>query len=153
MNMLKPFNISIGLLCLLLTLFSYTSSVSREVNYGSFNNVTVVSNYDGDTLTVDIPDVPAIFGDNMKVRILGIDTPEIKSKCEKEHMLAVAAKELIYTITRDNPSVTLLNIKRDKYFRILADVQTTKGDLATILLDSGLAVKYDGGTKEKNWCE
>lgn len=147
--MLNINNIFLGTLCLILTLFSYTPVISREDNYGNFYNVKVISNYDGDTLTVDIPDVPELFGDNIKVRVLGIDTPEMKSSCEKEHMLAVSAKELVYTITRDYPYITLLNTKRDKYFRILADVQTTKGDLATILLESGLAVRYDGGTKEK----
>ena len=151
--MLKPFNISIGLLCLLITLFSYTSSVSREVTYGSFNNVLVISNYDGDTLTVDIPDVPALFGDNIKVRILGIDTPEIKGKCEKEKQLAQEVKLYVHNILSEATKIDLVNIKRDKYFRILADVKTSEGDLAKLLLDKGYAVEYDGGTKAKNWCD
>ena len=151
--MLNITNIFLGIICLILTLCSYTPVASKENNYGNFYNVKVISNYDGDTLTVNIPDVPPLFGSNVKVRVLGIDTPELKSNCEKEHILAVSAKELVYTITRDYPYVTLLNTQRDKYFRILANVQTSKGDLATILLENGLAVRYDGGTKEKNWCE
>lgn len=150
--MLKYVNIFLGGVCLAVTILN-SSAISKVTNYGNFHNVKVINNYDGDTLTVNIPNVPPLFGDNMRVRLLGIDTPEMKGKCEKEHMLAMAAKELIHNITRDNPSVSLLNTQRDKYFRVLADVQTSVGDLATILLENGLAVPYDGGTKEKNWCE
>jgi endonuclease YncB( thermonuclease family) len=122
-------------------------------NYGNFYNVKVINNYDGDTLTVDIPDIPPLFGDNISVRVLGIDTPEIRGKCEKERTLAKEAKEVVADIIKDTPYVALLNTDRDKYFRILADVKTARGDLATILLDKGLAVQYNGGTKEKDWCK
>jgi len=142
---------------LLLTTFvlfaSYTSCIAADKNYGTFTGVTVLSNYDGDTLTVNIPGVPDIIGDAMSIRVAGIDTPEMRGKCDKEKMLAEAAKEEVHIIVRDYPVVTLNNMRRDKYFRILADVETIKGDLATILLDKGLAIRYNGGTKEQEWCE
>lgn len=136
-----------------LVLLAFTSVFAAEKNYGTFTNVTVLSNYDGDTLTVNIPGVPDIFGEAMHVRVAGIDTPEMRGKCDKERQMAEAAKEEVYIIVRDYPQVTLHNMKRGKYFRVVADVETSKGDLATILLDKGLAVPYNGGTKEKNWCE
>jgi len=139
-------------LVLLFLQLSHPAFASNN-NYGNFYNIIVIDNYDGDTLTVDIPGVPALFGDSVKVRVIGIDTPEMKSKCDKERVLALEAKELVYNIIRESPYVDLLNVDRDKYFRILADVKTVKGDLATILLDKGLAVKYNGGTKEKDWCK
>lgn len=153
MIMLKSINIFLFSICLVFTVFYYTSAISKEKNYGNFYNVKVIRNYDGDSLTVDIADTHPLFGSKISVRVLGIDTPEIRGKCDKERVLAIAAKEAVHNIVRANPYVTLLNTKRDKYFRILADVQTVEGDLATILLGSGLAVTYDGGTKEKNWCE
>ena len=136
-----------------LLLLASTNVFAAEKNYGTFTNVTVLSNYDGDTLTVNIPGVPDIFGEAMHVRVAGIDTPEMRGKCDKERQMAEAAKEEVYIIVRDYPQVTLHNMKRGKYFRVVADVETSKGDLATILLDKGLAVPYNGGTKEKNWCE
>ena len=151
--MLNINNIFLGTLCLILTLFSYTPVISREGNYGNFYNVKVISNYDGDTLTVDIPDVPPIIGENISVRVFGIDTPEIRGACDKEKQLAQEAKKYVYDILSTSSKINLVNIKRDKYFRILADVETSKGDLAQLLIDKGHAVGYDGGTKLKNWCE
>jgi micrococcal nuclease len=48
--------------------------------------VSFVKNYDGDTITVNIPGQHPVFGNEISVRIKGIDTPEIRSKssCEKE---------------------------------------------------------------------
>ena len=51
--------------------------------------------YDGDTCKFDIPDVPDVFGKGLSIRIRGIDTPEIRGKCENEKVLAKKAKEFI----------------------------------------------------------
>ena len=44
-------------------------------------------------------------------------------------------------------------MKRGKYFRIVADVYTDNKSVGQLLIDKDLAVKYDGGTKVKNWCK
>jgi len=44
-------------------------------------------------------------------------------------------------------------MKRSKYFRIAADVYVDGESLADILIDSGMAIRYDGGKKIKDWCE
>ena len=46
----------------------------------SFQCVKYISNYDGDTVTVNIDNVPALFGSHIPVRVRGIDTPEMKTK-------------------------------------------------------------------------
>jgi len=46
----------------------------------------------------------------------------------------------------------LKNVQRGKYFRILADVQADRKDVADILIKKRLAVRYDGGTKGFDWC-
>ena len=43
--------------------------------------------------------------------------------------------------------VELRNMRRDKYYRILAEVYVDGKSLAQHLLDKGLAVPYDGGAK------
>ena len=141
------------LLLIFIYFLSFHNCIASEKIYENFDNVKVISNYDGDTLTVDIEKLPTIFGSKISVRVFGIDTPEMHGKCEKEKALAMEAKEIVRSIINRNPYVSLLNTRRDKYFRILADVETIDGDLAKILLDKGLAVQYNGGTKEKNWCE
>ena len=38
-----------------------------------------------------------------------------------------------------------ISVKRDKYFRLVANIATPQGDLAEMLLSRNLAVEYDGG--------
>lgn len=120
----------------------------------TFRCVKVLKNYDGDTLTVDIPGVPALIGKKISVRIFGIDTPEVKTKdrCEKE--AGRIAKNLVSNTLKNAKSVELHNVQRDKYFRILADVMVDGSSLKDILLKNNLAYEYDGGTKQHpDWCK
>jgi len=43
--------------------------------------------------------------------------------------------------------------ERGKYFRLVARLEADGVDLSDLLIEKGLAVRYDGGTKVKNWCE
>jgi len=54
-------------------------SAKRTVVDSEFLNVTFISNYDGDTFTVDLPGLPKVFGQHIAVRVKHIDTPELKS--------------------------------------------------------------------------
>ncbi len=49
-------------------------------------------------------------------------------------------------------SITLKNVERGKYFRIVATVEADGQDVSDLLIQEGLAVPYEGGTKGKNWC-
>jgi len=140
-------------MCCVSSLYLYSNSFSLSSSFGSFKNVTFVKNYDGDTITVNIPYAPPIIGENISVRVFGIDTPEIKGACPKEKQLAKDTKNYVKYILSKASYIDLEDVKRDKYFRILATVKTSEGDLAELLLDKGYAVEYDGGTKSKNWCE
>jgi endonuclease YncB( thermonuclease family) len=44
-------------------------------------------------------------------------------------------------------------MKRGKYFRIAADIIVDGESLADLLVEAGMAVKYDGGKKKKVWCD
>ena len=117
------------------------------------NCVEYVKNYDGDTITVNIPGVISLFGYHMKVRIDGIDTPEIRSqnKCEKE--LAYITKRKVQSLLEKAKSIQLRGVKRGKYFRIVAQVLADDMDIGKYLIEHNLAVSYDGGTKNTvNWC-
>ena len=123
--------------------------LSKPKVYESVTVSRVVSIYDGDTFHVDIDGWPDIVGKNIGVRVLGIDTPEMKDKNPDKKAKAVAAKHLASDVIYCAEKITLRNLKRDKYFRILADVECDGKNLAKIMLDSGLAVEYNGGTKDK----
>ena len=76
----------------------------------------------------------------------------MRAKCSKEKELARAAKKLTVSLLRNAKKIELRNIKRGKYFRLLADVYVDDVSIADELMKSGFAVKYDGGTKI-DWCK
>lgn len=119
----------------------------------TFRCVKVVGNHDGDTLKVDIPGAPWIIGKNIGVRVRGIDTPEIHGHGKCEQAKAQVAKARVTALIAQARQVNLEHVARDKYFRILADVTVDGQSLADTMLKEGLAVSYDGGTKQhQSWC-
>ena len=86
------------------------------------------------------------------MRIAGIDTPEIKGKCEQEKTIAKQARDIVRGILQKTQHIDLLDTERGKYFRNVARVLADGKDIGQTLLDRGMAVRYDGGTKNKEWC-
>ena len=107
----------------------------------------VIKVYDGDTITIasKMPyDNSPLY--RFRVRLNGIDTPEIKGKNPDEKNVAKLAKEFVSSLVL-HKTVTLENIQNDKYGRILADVYFEGKHINTLLINERLAVKYDGGKK------
>jgi len=141
------------ILILLITLPLLLLSTSiRTKNFGNAEVNEVTSIYDGDTFRATIKGWPEIVGERIGIRISGIDTPEIRGKCAKEKALAYRAKEHTVSLLRGAKKVELRNMFRGKYFRIVADVIADGTSVGQSLIESGLAVEYDGGTKTKDWC-
>ena len=134
---------------LFLSLFFSFSVYSQDTNSVTVSRIIGV--YDGDTFRVDIDELSDIVGKNIAIRILGIDTPEIKGKCDKEKQLAIKARDFTRSYLNNASSVQLSNLKRDKYFRLLADVYVDGESLAAALLANDLAVRYSG-KKKLTWC-
>jgi len=125
----------------------------KKHTYGSFLNVQFVRNYDGDTITFDIPGVPSVIGNDMVIRVRGIDTPELKKNtCREEIKKGRQAKKMVRSLLRKAKVINLHRVGRGKYFRFVADVEIDGKDLAGILLKNGLAVEYYGGKKVHDWC-
>ena len=124
-----------------------------SVAYGDITDVWFVDNYDGDTIKVNIPGVHPLLGANITVRVYGVDAPEIrtKNKCEKQK--AIEAKELVKSILVKAKHITLKEVQRGKYFRILAKVYADDVDISQQLIEHKLAYPYYGDTKRKvDWC-
>ena len=62
--------------------------------FGSATVAEVRTIYDGDTFRVNIAGWPSVVGESMPVRIKGVDTPELRGKCQSEKDAARAAKQL-----------------------------------------------------------
>ena len=108
--------------------------------------------YDGDTCYVIAPTLPEPL-QKMSVRILGIDTPEIRGECEEEKKLALEARALANKLFREAGTIEFGNLKWDKYGgRVLVDVYLDGKNYKDEIINAGLARPYDGGTKQ-GWCE
>lgn len=113
----------------------------------------VVKVYDGDTITI----VSMIEKKQYKfrIRLYGIDTPEMKSTKKSEIKIARLAQQWLETRILGK-TIYLKTKGNDKYGRLLADIYDRKNEnksLNQMLIDRRLAVQYDGGTKTnvKNW--
>ncbi len=109
--------------------------------------------FDGDTFaaivhTDDDIDVRA------RVRLINVDTPEMKGDCEGEIKKANAARSRLAEILPVGSRVELSDIKDDKYLgRIDAYVRTPTGqDVGKMLIKDGLGRPYSGGKRE-SWCK
>jgi len=124
----------------------------KDTSYGSVIVSEITSIYDADTFRVNIKGWPGAVGQRMSVRVNGIDAPEIRGKCEEEKKLARLAKQFTVQLLRSGKVIELRNIKRGKYFRLLADVYVDNVNLSDALIKTNYARLYDGGTKS-NWCK
>ena len=146
-------------------------------NYGPKKVLKVHSVYDGDTFTCTIDGNDPMLCEEIGVRVAGIDTPERrqstkKSAAERARLKKLANTARWYTACRlmgkrqalklkgiyepagwtepilKSRRVTLVDRKRPKYFRILANVLfDQRKSLSDELMERGLAKLYDGGTK------
>lgn len=87
-----------------------------------------------------------------KLRLNGVDTPEIKGKCDKEIKLAHNARETAKKWLEDEAFI-LKNVSYGKYAgRVLGDIERSNGEsLSQLLINQGLARPYKGG-KRSSWC-
>lgn len=115
-----------------------------------FSCVQILSVHDGDTFTVNFPQMPFIFS-HMSIRIAGIDAPELNSRRLCERNDAQLARTALITFLHGK-CVTLMEINKDKFFRLLAKVSVDGVDAGDYLISQGLAVFYDGGKKSQWNC-
>ena len=115
-------------------------------------SATAISNYDADTAKLRISLGFGIYHETA-VRLIGIDTPELKSGDYRE--LAKQGRDWLTEKLRDQALVIRTykhqaDGSRDKYGRILADIFVV-GEVESVsaqLLDRSLAVPYGGGKKD-----
>lgn len=136
----------IAVVCLLL--FAVAAHGAPKT-YGDAVVVEVTSIYDGDTFRCNLAGYPEIVGERIGIRINGIDTPELRDNRPAVKALARTAKQYTVQRLREGRKIVLRNMKRGKYFRIVADVYVDGSNLGQELTALGLAKPYDGGKKPK----
>ncbi len=130
----------------------FASSVYAK-SFGDYEGAIYLRNYDGDTITLNLPGLHPIIGEKIAIRVNGIDTPEIRGTCAKEKYDAKQGRQMVADILKEAETITLRNMKRGKYFRIAADVIVDGESLAEMLIEAGMAIKYNGGKKTYEWCD
>jgi len=129
----------------------YKYSLIQEQRQMYDYNVTVTRVIDGDTVDVDIDLGFGVVLKKERVRIMGIDTEESRTKDKVEDLFGELAKARLKEILGEQ---TILVCKKydakGKFGRILGDFQTNDGRMVTdVLIEEGHAVAYFGGSKEE----
>lgn len=94
---------------------------------------------DGDTFWIE----------GEKVRLQGIDAPEVNGACAYERQLAQKATRRLSEILSDE-RFALTRSGKDQYDRTLARVETSRGEAGDILVREGLARPWQG--RKEQWC-
>lgn len=146
-------NLKVRYICI--SLFFISSLIIQAKTY--YDNITdfeIVKVRDGDTFVINVKNIPDVFGEEIAVRIRGIDTPELNDEREDIRKISIQAKEELERLLYSGKKVILYDLGRDKYFRLLASVKVGDIDIAEYMtltvgrrLERGLAKEYDGGKK------
>jgi len=107
---------------------------------------------DGDTVDVDIDLGFGIWQMNERVRIMGIDTPESRTRNKIEKKFGLAAKARLKSLLGPKPILqTTISKKgedmKGKFGRVLGDFIINGKQVSQIMCREGHAVAYFGGSK------
>ena len=100
-------------------------------------------------MTVDAAPWPGLTA-RTKVRVAGVDTPEIRGKCQAEKDKAVRARDFVRATV--GARVQLTDVRHGKYAgRVVADVWVDGRKLSELLIAENLGRPYHGGRRQ-GWC-
>ena len=124
---------------------------SRKLDLQTVYPAEVVRIIDGDKFQARVQVWPGLSVDT-KVRLRGIDAPELHIRCADEYAKAQAARAALETMLAAG-GVTISRVGIDKYGgRVDASVATRDtADVSAALLNGGWARSYDGG-RRGSWC-
>ncbi|WP_273757695.1 thermonuclease family protein [Bartonella sp. AU55XJBT] len=135
--------VTASILIIMATYFKQTQPFPQQEKFSSKNSI------EGKPL---IMDGDSIMISSIKIRLVGIDAPELRQFCGKKDVrypCGLEAKKYLERLV-ENQSVTCHWHKIDKYHRILATCQTKQvGNINATLVQNGWAVSYYDYPKEE----
>ena len=116
--------------------------------------VNIIKVVDGDTVDVDIDLGFGMWIKDERVRMMGIDTPESRTRDKVEKKFGLASKEKLKSLLgKKSVLKTQVNKKgedmKGKFGRILGDFVVGDKMATEILVEEGYAVAYFGGSKDE----
>ena len=118
-------------------------------------DVKVLKVVDGDTVDVDIDLGFGICLKDERVRVMGIDTPESRTRDKVEDLFGEASKARVKELMVDGGKLITTEDKhgedmKGKFGRVLGDFLLPSGKtLSDTLVEEGHAVAYFGGSKDE----
>ena len=106
---------------------------------------------DGDTIDVDIQLGFDVVLAKQRIRLLGIDTPESRTRDKEEKGRGLLSKEFVKNNCAVGSTIRLQSRKRGKFGRILGVIYSGD-DTVSIndrMIQEGFAVPYTGGNKDE----
>jgi len=106
---------------------------------------------DGDTVDVDIDLGFGVWIHKERVRVMGIDTPESRTRDLVEKKFGLAAKEFVKSMMPIG-SMQMIKTEKDKtgkFGRVLGDFLFDGKRLTEIMIEENHAVPYFGGNKDE----
>tara|TARA_B100001057_G_scaffold488129_1_gene571992 strand:- start:654 stop:1064 length:411 start_codon:yes stop_codon:yes gene_type:complete len=106
---------------------------------------------DGDTVDVDIDLGFGIWRHKERLRLLGIDTPESRTRDKEEKRFGLLSKQYLKDHYPVGSMATLRTYKdaTGKFGRILAELVWEDTTINKIMVDESYAVLYNGQSKEE----
>lgn len=104
---------------------------------------------DGDTVDL-LVDLGFSLMKKERCRVAGIDTPESRTRDKKEKVYGLEAKAYLKGLLSSAENLKVRTEKDGKYGRMLGHLycDNIEGSINKLMIESGHAWSYDGGTKD-----
>jgi len=134
---------------LILALLVSLMAMPIYAEYGPYS-AKLIRVLDGDTVEILVPLWPGLTK-TTKLRLSGVNTPEMRRASECEKKAGQQAKE--FTVQFLAPgNIVVTDVKNGKFAgRVLGNIHVNGHSLGQALIFSGLAKPYSGG-KRLPWC-
>ena len=113
-------------------------------------NVKILRVIDGDTVDVDIDLGFGVWLHKERVRMMGIDTPESRTRDLEEKAMGLEAKNYLTNKIKACDALRVKTEKDGKYGRMLGWLYEGDANINMIMVTDGYAWEYDGGKKDKS---
>ncbi len=146
----KRIGVALALISKTIILPNFAQAYDSDRYFPGPVNAYVVRVIDGDTFEASA-DIWLDQQISIRVRIAGIDAPELRARCDAERKGAEAARD--YLARRiEGGDVKLSAVRYDKFGgRVDAVVADGGGDIAHAMIRARLARAYAGGRRD-GWC-
>ena len=113
-------------------------------------NAQLVRVVDGDTIDADIELGFSVFMRD-RIRLMGIDTPESRTRNLQEKSWGLAAKHRLIELLAETDGEFILkteDMEKGKFGRVLGTIMINGKDANQSLIEEKFAIPYEGGNKD-----